>query len=63
MAANDSPNAGLLTEETLAKSAECVAQMEATLQRVAQEMARSNKLVRKLIDRFERMKHPPPSGG
>lgn len=63
MGANDSPSAGLLTDETLAKSAESVAQMEATLQSVAQEMARSNKLVCKLVDRAERMKHPPPSGG
>lgn len=63
MTANDSPHAGLLTEELLVKSAETVAQMEATLQSVAQEMARSNDLVRRLVARVRRMTDPPSNSG
>jgi hypothetical protein len=55
MPANDSPTAGQLTEESLARSAEAVAQMQAALQRIAEEMARS----RMLVDRIDQDRAPP----
>lgn len=59
MTANASPNAGLLTEDSLARSVETVAQMEETLRRVAEELARSHDLVRKLVDRVCAVEDPP----
>lgn len=54
MTANEGPTAGQLTEESLARSAETVAQMEATLQRITEEMARS----RMLVDRIDHDREP-----
>lgn len=43
--------AGHLTDESLAECAKAVARMEATLQKIAEEMARSRMLVEKLLHR------------
>ena len=52
MTPSDEPNAGQMNPETLAKSEQTVADMEATLQRLAKEMARSRQLV-------DRLRQPP----
>lgn len=54
MSANEGPTAGQLTEESLARSAETVAQMEETLQRINEEMARS----KMLVDRIDQERAP-----